>query len=133
MAPAQSIEAKDLPPELLAAPTEFNTMSVNTSAAPVAPSPTLGVPAAAGNAGAVAQMVGGALQGPWLTDLERQARTMLEAGQTEVWDQLTRQFEGKLIQTALALTRGRRIEAAQRLGIGRNTITRKIQDLGLDD
>jgi two-component system nitrogen regulation response regulator GlnG len=58
---------------------------------------------------------------------------MLEAGQTEVWDQLTRQFEGKLIQTALALTRGRRIEAAQRLGIGRNTITRKIQDLGLDD
>ena len=108
-------------------------MSVNPSAAPVAPSPALGVPAPAGTAGAVAQMVGGALQGPWLTDLERQARTMLEAGQTEVWDQLTRQFEGKLIQTALALTRGRRIEAAQRLGIGRNTITRKIQDLGLDD
>ena len=133
MAPAQSIEAKDLPPELLAAPTEFNTMSVNPSAAPVAPSPTLGVPAAAGNAAAVAHMVGGTMQGPWLTDLERQARSMLEAGQTEVWDQLTRQFEGKLIQTALALTRGRRIEAAQRLGIGRNTITRKIQDLGLDD
>ena len=30
-------------------------------------------------------------------------------------------------------TRGRRIEAAQRLGIGRNTVTRKIKDLGLDD
>lgn len=133
MAPAQSIEAKDLPPELLAAPTEFNTMSTNTSAAPVAPSPALGLPAAAGNAAAATQMVGGPVQGPWLTDLERQARSMLEAGQTEVWDQLTRQFEGKLIQTALALTRGRRIEAAQRLGIGRNTITRKIQDLGLDD
>jgi hypothetical protein len=27
----------------------------------------------------------------------------------------------------------RRIEAAQKLGIGRNTITRKIQELGLDD
>ena len=133
MAPAQSIEAKDLPPELLAAPTEFNTMSTTTSAAPVAPSPALGVPAAAGNGTPAAQMVGGPVQGPWLTDLERQARSMLEAGQTEVWDQLTRQFEGKLIQTALALTRGRRIEAAQRLGIGRNTITRKIQDLGLDD
>ena len=30
-------------------------------------------------------------------------------------------------------TRGRRIEAAQKLGIGRNTITRKIQELGLED
>jgi two-component system nitrogen regulation response regulator GlnG len=40
---------------------------------------------------------------------------------------------GRLIQTALSLTRGRRIEAAQRLGIGRNTITRKIQELGLDE
>jgi len=46
---------------------------------------------------------------------------------------LTRQFEAKLILTALDATRGRRIEAAQRLGIGRNTITRKIQELGLDD
>jgi two-component system nitrogen regulation response regulator GlnG len=50
-----------------------------------------------------------------------------------VWDQLSRQFEGQLIRTALALTRGRRIEAAQKLGIGRNTITRKIQELGLED
>ena len=36
-------------------------------------------------------------------------------------------------QHALDITRGRRIEAAQRLGIGRNTITRKIQELGLPD
>ncbi|NJK42260.1 MAG: hypothetical protein HC937_00250, partial [Aquincola sp.] len=46
---------------------------------------------------------------------------------------LTRRFEAQLIVTALSTTRGRRIEAAQRLGIGRNTITRKIQELGLDD
>ena len=50
-----------------------------------------------------------------------------------MWDTLTRQFEGQLIHTALEVTRGRRIEAAQKLGIGRNTITRKIQELGLDD
>jgi len=31
------------------------------------------------------------------------------------------------------VTRGRRVEAAQRLGIGRNTITRKLQELGIDD
>jgi two-component system nitrogen regulation response regulator GlnG len=69
----------------------------------------------------------------WLGDLEREARRRLEGGEPEVWDALTRQFEGQLIHTALEITRGRRIEAAQRLGIGRNTITRKIQELGLDD
>ena len=61
-----------------------------------------------------------------------EARRRLDAREREVWDQLTRAFEGCLIQTALDVTRGRRIDAAQRLGIGRNTITRKIQDLGLD-
>ncbi len=50
-----------------------------------------------------------------------------------VMDQLTRVFEATLIRTALEHTRGRRVEAALRLGIGRNTITRKIQELGLDD
>jgi len=69
----------------------------------------------------------------WLKDLERDARARLESGQADVWDLLTRQFEASLIHTALDLTRGRRIEAAQKLGIGRNTITRKIQELGIDD
>ena len=41
-------------------------------------------------------------------------------------------FERTLINRALAHTGGRRIEAATVLGIGRNTITRKIQELGLD-
>ena len=71
--------------------------------------------------------------GAWLADLQREARERLNAGQTDVWDALTRQFEAQLIHTALELTRGRRIEAAQKLGIGRNTITRKIQELGIDD
>ena len=57
---------------------------------------------------------------------------MLQSGSTEVWDVLTRRFESQLIKSALAATHGKRIEAAQRLGIGRNTITRKIQELGLD-
>jgi two-component system nitrogen regulation response regulator GlnG len=50
-----------------------------------------------------------------------------------VWDVLSQRFEGVLIQAALTATRGRRIEAAVKLGIGRNTITRKIQDLKLED
>jgi len=45
---------------------------------------------------------------------------------------LTHAFERVLINRALAHTGGRRIEAALALGIGRNTITRKIQELGLD-
>ena len=48
-------------------------------------------------------------------------------------DALSRRFEARMILAALEVTRGRRIEAAQRLGIGRNTITRKIQELGLGD
>ena len=42
------------------------------------------------------------------------------------------QLVGEVIARALAHTSGRRIEAALALGIGRNTITRKIQELGLE-
>ena len=41
-------------------------------------------------------------------------------------------FESTLIKTALKHTHGRKNDAAVRLGIGRNTITRKIQELGID-
>jgi two-component system nitrogen regulation response regulator GlnG len=68
----------------------------------------------------------------WESGLETEVLALLLAGQTDVWDVLTRRFESKLIQTALSNTRGRRIEAALKLGIGRNTITRKIQELGLE-
>jgi two-component system nitrogen regulation response regulator GlnG len=69
----------------------------------------------------------------WETGLEAEAQQLLAAGRHDVWDALTRRFESRLILTALATTRGRRIEAAQKLGIGRNTITRKIQELGLEE
>ena len=65
--------------------------------------------------------------------LTQAVRTRLEAGEPEVWKHLADRFEAELLRTALALTHGRRAEAAQKLGIGRNTITRKMQDLGLDD
>jgi two-component system nitrogen regulation response regulator GlnG len=68
----------------------------------------------------------------WEQALETEAQKLLAGGQPEVWDALTRRFESRLIRTALIATHGRRMEAAQRLGIGRNTITRKIQELGLD-
>ena len=69
----------------------------------------------------------------WESGLEAEALELLASGRHDVWDELTKRFESRLILTALANTRGRRIEAAQKLGIGRNTITRKIQELGLED
>ena len=130
MAPAQVVEVKDLPPELLAdvAPSAARAMAAvpAANAAPIAATP----PAADAAPALAGPRVGGA---SWLADLDREARALLDAGTPEVWEALTRQFEARLILTALDATRGRRIEAAQRLGIGRNTITRKIQELGLDD
>jgi two-component system nitrogen regulation response regulator GlnG len=141
MAPAQVVEAKDLPPELLgagAAPAQAGQAESWVAAA--AQLPVAGgepVEAHAGAAAVAAMPPGTAGQAPaasgWLADLERESRDMLRAGEAGVWDKLTRKFEAQLIHTALEITRGRRIEAAQKLGIGRNTITRKIQELDLDE
>jgi two-component system nitrogen regulation response regulator GlnG len=128
MAPSQVVEAKDLPPELLAREDSMLRPAAGAaeSARPalaVAPSPLVQADSPAERPSL----------GSWLGDLQREARGLLEAGVPDVWDTLSRKFEGQLIHTALEVTRGRRIEAAQKLGIGRNTITRKIQELGLDD
>ncbi|HYP84624.1 nitrogen regulation protein NR(I) [Variovorax sp.] len=144
MAPAQLIEPKDLPPEVLvgnagesalpasaAVPltSALGEMPADPFAAVPAPAVSampdstaaLAVPSPASNAG-----------GSWESGLEQEAQALLAAGRHDVWDALTRRFESRLILTALANTRGRRIEAAQKLGIGRNTITRKIAELHLD-
>ena len=139
MAPAQVIEPKDLPPEVLMPvahlPDSVSALevgSVLTSFSPSTPeadakavaysSPNAAVPPVALN-------VPGA---DWELGLEAEAMALLVSGCPDVWDVLCRRFEAKLILTALANTRGRRIEAAQKLGIGRNTITRKIQELNLE-
>jgi two-component system, NtrC family, nitrogen regulation response regulator GlnG len=67
----------------------------------------------------------------WITALEQEAERRLARGETAILDGLGRQFERALILKALARTGGRRIEAASLLGMGRNTITRKIQELGI--
>jgi two-component system, NtrC family, nitrogen regulation response regulator GlnG len=67
----------------------------------------------------------------WIAALEREVEQRLSRGQTGILDELGRQFERSLISRALARTGGRRIEAATLLGMGRNTITRKIQELGI--
>ncbi|MEW9899421.1 nitrogen regulation protein NR(I) [Chitinivorax sp. PXF-14] len=73
-----------------------------------------------------------ATAGDWVDALTQEANRQLNRGDTAIIDELTRQFERALILTALSHTGGRRIEAANLLGLGRNTLTRKIQELGLD-
>ena len=167
MAPAQLIEAKDLPPEVTQlAPVMGTATAVHVPLAPVNPIPdsaasnlhraiparpmpadTADLPEPSSHAVEVperldenhaAPSITGDLAGlghgaPWEIGLEAEAMTLLANGRHDVWDALTRRFESRLILTALANTRGRRIEAANKLGIGRNTITRKIQELGLED
>jgi len=199
MAPAQTVEAKDLPPEIQAASWAEGRVPPSAGAVPVGAYPVPGAspdpvpdgapmaagPGAGGGAPngvaghgappeAFAGSVGGrvipavpaaglgggapydpavglrpglpAAGGPprpgWAALLEAEVAQILSAqsarggdppSDSDVMDRLTRAFESTIIRTALRHTRGRRIDAALRLGIGRNTITRKIQDLRLED
>ena len=74
---------------------------------------------------------GAMIDSSWKHALEREVTASLSRGEKEIFDGLNRSFEAALISKALEHTGGRRIEAATLLGIGRNTLTRKIQELGL--
>jgi two-component system nitrogen regulation response regulator GlnG len=196
MAPAQTIEAKDLPPEVQAVSGWAETRGgastgqpmgaatatagpggAETAAPMPAPAAFAGTPVGGGDAFADAAAARSAFAAPsgfavpaagygadpgylprdaatrqstpaaparggWAALLEAEVAQILAAqsarggeppAASDVMDQLTRTFESTIIRTALRHTRGRRIDAALRLGIGRNTITRKIQDLHLED
>jgi two-component system nitrogen regulation response regulator GlnG len=68
----------------------------------------------------------------WTALLEREVENSLNRGESRIIDGLSASFERTLIKKALAHTGGRRIEAAQLLGLGRNTLTRKIRELGME-
>jgi two-component system nitrogen regulation response regulator GlnG len=69
----------------------------------------------------------------WRSSLAQQVTLALQRNEPNILDTLTKQFEKTLITQALQHTGGRRIEAATLLGMGRNTLTRKIQELGLEE
>ena len=70
-------------------------------------------------------------QADWATALERWAERHALAGQVPLLDTAQPQFERVLIRAALKRTQGHRQEAARLLGWGRNTLTRKLRDLGM--
>ena len=102
MAPGQTVEVADLPQELRE-------------------------PAAAG-----AHSASGDAQADWPLLLAEEVSRRLRGGETGIIDELTRRFEASCIRSGLAHTGGRKVEAAHLLGWGRNTLTRKIQELGLE-
>jgi two-component system, NtrC family, nitrogen regulation response regulator GlnG len=79
------------------------------------------------------QATAGATGAPdWQQALDRELAQALARGERNVGDRLEQEFEKTLIRRALTHTGGHRMEAAALLGWGRNTLTRKIQDLGME-
>jgi len=138
MAPGQTVEIKDLPADLThgkepASPPAL--VATPSTPAPVPqPEPVSFSVSPVNDAYSTSSAIASpASERPnWISLLESEAASMLAAGQPEVMDALGRQFESALIKTALKHTNGRKNDAAVRLGIGRNTITRKIHELGID-
>jgi two-component system nitrogen regulation response regulator GlnG len=69
----------------------------------------------------------------WEQSLRNWTDRELARGETRILDLAIPAFERVMIETALKHTAGRRRDAAELLGWGRNTLTRKIKELGLDD
>lgn len=138
MAPGQTVEILDLPPDIFPAGQKIDSVGAMNSPLGTqtriqtqdgANSSTLN-----GTVAGVGMQTDGQktiVQPAWTSLLEEQAAAMLAEGQTEVIDKLGRMFEAIVIKAALRHTHGRKNDAAIRLGIGRNTITRKIQELGI--
>ncbi len=68
----------------------------------------------------------------WEALLSKKIKEKIETGNKEVAKEIIPMVEGVLIKEALNHTEGKRHEAAILLGYGRNTLTRKIKELGLD-
>ncbi|MBV1774312.1 nitrogen regulation protein NR(I) [Burkholderiaceae bacterium DAT-1] len=73
------------------------------------------------------------VQGDWISLLAQEVDRRLNRGDSGFIEEMQDQFESTLIGRALHATQGKRIEAAERLGLGRNTLTRKLQKFGMDE
>ncbi|MCA1788465.1 MAG: nitrogen regulation protein NR(I), partial [Thioalkalivibrio sp.] len=104
MASGREVHLEDLPPEL-------RSHSPRATAGTDAPAPPVR---------------------DWTSDLAEQAREHWRGGSRDLLSVVQPQFERTLILEALTMTDGHRQQAAALLGWGRNTLTRKIQELGLD-
>ena len=67
----------------------------------------------------------------WQALLHQWARNELAQGKHRILEQATPQFERVMIEVALHHSQGRKRDAAELLGWGRNTLTRKMKELEL--
>jgi two-component system nitrogen regulation response regulator GlnG len=144
MAPGNTVDVADLPPEVRvpgAADDALAPVAEYTPAPAIAP-PTTGY-APAGYAPAPAPLrtfapetnsapATAASNGDWQHALAATLAAAIQQGERAPGERLTREFEATMIRSALTQTKGRRIEASEWLGWGRNTLTRKIHELGMD-
>jgi len=68
----------------------------------------------------------------WKDALKQEVQLALNKNQKDILTDLNQTFEKILIEEALHFTKGRRIEAAEMLGLGRNTLTRKVKELKIE-
>ncbi len=118
LAPAQVVKVEDLPIEMR-----------QETPADIGRVESMPIPTALLHSTVSASVAGG----DWTSSLVVEVERRLQAGVPDLMDGLARDFEAAVIRTTLRHTHGRRIDAATRLGVGRNTITRKIQELQLED
>jgi two-component system, NtrC family, nitrogen regulation response regulator GlnG len=117
MAPGQDVHLQDLPPEILEAQSPVTQAPAGTAIA----------------APAASDIVTRYSGESWHERLRDWAAAELTAGRSGILDTAVPLFERTMIETALAATQGQRQEAARRLGWGRNTLTRKIKELGMGE
>jgi two-component system nitrogen regulation response regulator GlnG len=86
------------------------------------------IPADLGGAGA-----GGPVALDWSQALANWAQARFAAGGAPLLEDAMPEFERTVIREALKATHGGRQEAAKLLGWGRNTLTRKLKELGMED
>ena len=72
------------------------------------------------------------VQGDWQQMLRRWSERELKIGRRDILAQAIPEFERTMIETAMAHTGGRKKDAAQLLGWGRNTLTRKLQEYDME-
>jgi two-component system nitrogen regulation response regulator GlnG len=73
------------------------------------------------------------VQGDWQQLLRRWSERELKSGRRDILSQAVPDFERTMIETALAHTSGRKKDAAELLGWGRNTLTRKLQEYQMEN
>ena len=145
MAPSQHVELNDLPPEILepyaAVPSSgMNAMSVQPVGSELSRE-VLRLASTEAPASLAWEISHQSSRNDWRgllkQELEKSLRQVSRSGSLAVdpsasFEHWSKEFETLIYGTALEITRGRRVEAAQILGVGRNTITRKIAELGLE-